>query len=347
MSATQLLTNSRLSTFRACPKRHQLRYEIGLAPDEEEFALRVGTAFHAALEAADLGADPEAAINALGTLDAHDCAMVAAMFTVHQERWAGDTLQVVASELPFDLPLRNPDTGASTPIWRIAGKIDRIYRLPDGRLAVQDYKTSTEDLSAGSEYWLRLSLDQQMSIYVIAARELGYDVQTILYDVTARPMLRPYKATPIEERKYTEKASKLKDGTVRTAGSLHANQRESDETPAEFAARVADSMRTNMDRFFARHEIARLDADLDEVRAEVWTQQLAIREAQRSGRWFRNPGACVSPFRCPYLSVCARRADQLKACAPDGFRILADVHPELARTEPAVQQPAETPGVCQ
>lgn len=334
--STQLLTHSRLSTFRACPRRHFLRYEVGLAPEEDEIALRVGTAFHAALEAIDLGQDPEVAITARGNLEPHDAAMVAAMVQVHRERWEGQTLEVVATELFFDLPLVNPDTNASTPIWRMAGKIDRIYRLPSGALAIQDYKTTSEDLSPGSDFWLRLTLDQQLSIYVLAARALGHDVQTILYDVTARPMLRPYTATPIEERKYTEKASRLKDGTVRPAGSLYANQREADETPEEFAARVADAMRAEPDRYFARHEIARTDADLDETRGEVWSQQLAIREAQRSGRWYRNPNACVTPYRCPFVAVCGQRLS--KENVPRGFRLLPDVHPELARPEQAGQE---------
>lgn len=325
---TQLLTNSRMSTFRACPRRHYYRYEVGIAPEQEDIALRVGTAFHAALEAADLGEDPEAAITARGDLDPYDAAMVAAMFVVHRERYAGQTLAVVATELDFELPLRNPDTGALTPIWRLAGKVDRIFRLPDGRLAILDYKTTGEDITPGSDYWLRLQLDQQMSLYVLAARELGHPVQTILYDVTKRPQLRPMKATPVEERKYTAKPSKLADGTVRPAGSLYANQRETDETPDEFAARVADAMRAEPERFFVRHEIARLDSDLDEMRAELWHQQLAIREAQRSGRWFRNPGACVVPYRCPFLGPCSCSADVTRSL-PDGFKRLQSVHPEL------------------
>lgn len=325
----QLLTNSRLSCFRACPKRHELRYELGLAPEEETEALRIGTAFHAALEADDIGQDAEAAIAKLGTLDPFETALVAAMLTVHRERWAGDTLEVVATELPFELPVRNPDTNASTPVWRMAGKVDRIYRLPDGRLAIQDYKTTTEDLSPGSDYWLRLSLDQQMSIYVLAARELGYDVETILYDVTTRPLLRPYKKTP------PDKIQIKKDGTP------YATTRLQDETPFEFTVRVAEAMRADPARYFARHEIARLDRDLDEARGEVWSQQLAIREAQRSGRWFRNPGACVTPYRCAYLPICGQQIGP--DSVPSGFRKLADVHPELARSEQAEQQPAATP----
>ena len=38
----------------------------------------------------------------------------------------------VASELAFDLPLVNPATGAATPIWRVAGVIDRIVGCRTG-----------------------------------------------------------------------------------------------------------------------------------------------------------------------------------------------------------------------
>lgn len=329
---TQLLTHSRLSTFRACPRKHFLRYEIGLAAEHEDFALRVGTAFHAAQEAADLGQDPEAAITALGTLDAFDAAMTAAMFAVHREYWAGHALQVIATELQFEMPIMNPDTSHPSRVWAIGGKIDRIYQLSSGLLAVQDYKTTSEDIGPGSDLWLRLALDQQMSIYLLAARALGHDVQAILYDVTRRPMQRPLKATPIEERKYTQKPSKQADGTIRPAGSIYASQRETDETPEEFAARVAAEMRARPEHYFARHEIAKLDRDLDETAYDIWTQQLAMREAQRSGRWFRNPSHCE---RCEFLPVCGQDLRRDMPSAPSGFRILPDVHRELARPEQA------------
>ena len=51
---SELLTYSRLSAFRACPKRHFYRFEIGLAPEQDGVAMRVGSAFHAAHERAGL-----------------------------------------------------------------------------------------------------------------------------------------------------------------------------------------------------------------------------------------------------------------------------------------------------
>jgi len=327
-TSPQILTHSRLSCFRACPRRHYLRFELGLRPESDGLALRVGTGFHAALEAQDKGQDASATLEA-AIADPFDLALVAAMFNGHRQRWEAEGLEAVAAELPFDLPIVNPETGAATPLFRMAGAIDRIVRLPDGRVALMEYKTTSRDFSPGADYWVALHKDQQLSIYVIAARALGYDVTTVLYDVTRRPQQRPLKATPVEERKYTEKASKLKDGTVRPAGSLYANQRESDETPDEFAARVAESIAAAPEQHFARIEIARLDDDLAKCQAGVWQQMQTLRAMQRGGGWYENPGACFSPSPCSYLPICDR--SDLEQTTPPGFVRSDDLHPELSR----------------
>lgn len=319
-TTTQLLTHSRASCFRACPRRHYLRFELGLRPVEDSFPLRVGSAFHLALEAEDRG---ESVIDAIGSRleDQFDVALVAAMVDGHRRRWADESLTPVASEQPFQIPLMNPETGGKSTVWDLAGVIDRIVRLTDGRLALQEYKTTSRDFSPGADYWVSLHMDQQLSLYVIAARELGYEIETVLYDVTRRPALRPLKATPTESRKYT------KDGR------LYANQRDMDETSEEFAARVGEDIASRPEHYFARIEIARLDQDLDECRWELWQQQRAIREAQLAGRWYRNPGACFEPHPCEYLSVCQNR--DLERNTPTGFLRVEDVHPELARSATA------------
>ena len=212
---TQLLTHSRMSCFRACPRRHYMAYELGLRPTRDSFPLRVGAAFHVACETHDAGGDVDVALATMD--DAYDLALVAAMFDGHRRRWADEPLEAVATEQPFEMPLVNPETGAPTPVWQLAGKIDRIVRLRDGRLALMERKTTSKDFSPDADYWVQLHMDQQLSIYVIAARALGYDVATVLYDVTRRPALRPLKATPEESRKYTK------------AGALYANQRDQDE----------------------------------------------------------------------------------------------------------------------
>jgi hypothetical protein len=43
----------------------------------------------------------------------------------------------------------------------------------------------------------------------------------------------------------------------------------------------------------------------------------------------------VTPYRCPYLAIC--RQPVSKTNVPGGYRLLADVHPELARAGQAAQ----------
>jgi len=312
----QILSHSRLSCWRACPRRHYLAYELALRPREVSFPLRVGAAFHAAHEAIDTGADVGAVIER-EVDDPYDRALVAAMLDGHLRRWAGQDNEVVATEMAFDLPLTNPTTGAATPVWRLAGKVDRIERLPDGRLALRERKTTSKDFAPGSDYWVQLYMDQQISLYVIAARALGYDVQTILYDVTRRPALRPLKATPEEARKY-----------VKSTGALYANQRAEDETPEEFAGRIAENIASKPEHYFARIEIPRLEQDLEDCAAEVWMQQQSLRAMQRGGGWYRSPNSCFEPYRCDYVDICQNR--DLEHVTPEGFVRVEDVHPELS-----------------
>ena len=314
-----LLTHSRMSCFRTCPRKHYLRYELGIAPVKDDAPRRVGIAFHALLEAADKGV--EMTVEMLGLEDAYELELVLAMFDGHlrlhfeNEKWATP----VASELEFNIPLVNPATGKATQTWRFAGKIDRIVQLADGRLALMEYKTTSRDFSPGAEYWQNLHMDQQLSIYVIAARELGYNVQTVVYDVTRRPSMRPLRATPADVKKYT------KDGR------LYANQREEDETPQEYAERVRADIAARPEHYFARIEIARLEQDIEDCRSELWQQQQAIREAQKSSRWYRNPNSCYGMFCCDYLPICLNR--DLETTTPAGFARSLDIHPELANAE--------------
>lgn len=316
----ELLTNSRMSCARACLRKHLIRYEYGLRPDVDDVPKRIGSAFHRAMEADDRGEDAIEAVRSFN-LDAFDEETVLRLVMGHRWRWQADKYEAVVPEQEFLLLLRNPETGASTPNWRSAGKMDRIVRLGDGRLALQEYKTTSEDLAPGAEYWARVRLDTQVALYFLAAREIGFDVQTVIYDVTRKPGLRPLKATPEESRKYKK-----------DTGDLYANQRADDETREEYGERINDDIAARPDWYFARMEIPMLAGDLELYESERWQQQLALRSAQKTGHWFRNPGSCRSHYgSCEYLPICHR--GDLENTVPDGFIRLAWVHPELSSPE--------------
>ena len=330
-----VLTHSRMSCFRTCPRKHYLRYELGLSQIRDDMPRRVGSVFHALLEAADKGIDSTTMTD---ELDIYEREVVLAMFDGHLRMHFCDekALTVVASELEFDLPLINPATGAASTVWRFCGKIDRIVQLRDGRLALMEYKTTSRDFSPGAEYWQHLHMDQQLSIYVIAARELGYNVETVLYDVTRRPALRPCQIPIVADgakvvldsygarvrtkdgKKWRETGDSVMGYTLQTVL----------EAPHEFAIRVREDIKNRPEHYYARIEIARLEQDIEECRAELWQQQQAIRQAQNEGRWYRNPNACYGLSSCDYLPICMRK--NLEGYTPEGYVKSANINPELS-----------------
>jgi hypothetical protein len=322
-----LMTSSRLKDARACQRLHQLRYELGYRPAEEAAALRFGTLCHDGLKAwweapterlaAALNAIRTAVFEAEGEPDLFALARAESMLIGYDTRWKDEPYEVLAVEQPFETELRNPVTGRASQTWRLAGKIDAVVRdLRDGRILVVEHKTAAGDISPGSEYWRRLRMDGQVSVYFEGARSLGYDVAGCLYDVLGKPAQKPLMATPPEERRLK------KDGTP------YANVRLADETPAEFHARVLDALAEGPNRFFVRGEVTRLNDEMAEHLYDIWQTAQGIRENELSGRHPRNPDACVRYGRtCPFFDACTGVAS---LDDPQRFRRIESVHPELS-----------------
>ena len=321
--ATDLLTNSRLKTFRQCPRLHQLRYVEGYRPSVEAAALHFGTLMHLALEAWWTAPDDSQrltlALEALESeADPYDRAKAQALMNGYDARWLNEPYEVIAVEVSFAAPLVHPRSGVTSPAFRQGGKIDGIaLDTRTNRKLLVEHKTSSEDLSAGSSYWQNLRLDSQISIYFEGARSLGHDVDGCLYDVIGKPTIKPAKATPTESRKYT------KDG------KLYANQRDRDETPEEYRARLMEDIAANPNDYYQRQEVVRIGDELAEAAEDVWTTGALIQLSLASGRAPRNPDNChrIGRGACSFFEVCTG-AESLH----DSPRFVRDgtVHPELA-----------------
>lgn len=321
----ELITISRLSAARTCQRLHHYRYELGYRPAVEADALRFGTLIHLGLEAWWKAPENHLrlphAFEAVQQVDADPFDRVRArvMLTGYHARWEDEPYEVLGVEVQFDAPMVNPATGHPSRTYRLGGKIDAIVRdTRDGRTLIVEHKTTSEDVSGGSDYWKRLRLDGQVSTYFDGAKALGFDVAGCVYDVLSKPSLRPHRATPPESRKYT------KDG------KLYANQREHDETPEEFGERLRDAILADPSAYFARAEVARLDGELDEARFDTWQTAEIIREGARLGRHPRSPNSCIRfGSTCPYWSVCTKEAS---LDDPSRFRRSETQHPELSAT---------------
>lgn len=327
-----LLTTSRLKTFRRCPREHHYAYELGVRPIDSGDAVRFGDLIHKGLEAWFKAVADDRLRAALAALDVEsgnagtdpfDLARARVLITGYDARWSEEPYEILAVEAEFVAPLVNPDGGAKSKTFNRAGKIDVILRdLRDGRVFVMDHKTSSEDVSAGSDYWRRTRLDSQVGAYYIGAESLGHEVSGWIHDVLAKPGIRPRKATPPESRKYTK------------AGTLYAGQHEHDETPDEYAARLTSAIAEAPDKFFVRGEVVRLDGELLEYERDTWMQATILRDMRREWLAPRNPDACIRfGATCPYFACCTGEAsidDETR------YRKVRWAHPELPGSECSV-----------
>lgn len=340
---SNVLTHSAEACFKACPRRYFLRYVLGIRRSQTSDALRIGSAFHAGLEVAKGGGTEMDAFQSVrNAYDDATCPpwltdekynvereIAASMVLAWCRRWAGDMIvDYIEVEKAFDLPIVNPATNGVTPNYRSAGKIDGIAVLPDGRIALVEHKTTAESLDVSGDYFTRLQLDGQVSRYVLAARSIGFDVQTTVYDVMRKPMIRPRSISKSDRERCTAEGNYF--GLPLTATCPDR------ETAEMFGARLLDDCARRPEFYFVRVEIPRMAADLDEYRAEQWAIMRMIAECNvNSKRWGRaayprNTGSCVSQYTCEYLPVCKGMTGDPEETIPDGYRRVERLHSELA-----------------
>lgn len=327
---SNLLTSSRLRAWRDCRRKHRLLYQEGWRPVREGDALRQGSLGHLGLEAwwknetGDRLGAAHAAMAGRAENEYEQAAMEELLRGYHLMYAADmDRYEVLAVEESFTAPLLNPATGAPSRTWVLAGKVDGVLLDREtGAVVLLEHKLTTENFASDADpYWVKLGMDPQVSHYFIGAESLGFVPEGCLYDVLLRPRLQPLKATPEENRKY------------RRDGQLYANQRDRDETPEEFRARVRADIESRPDRYFQRRVIGRTDQDVVEYLSEVWDEGRMIREAELAGRATKNPDSCHRFGQCAFWSVCAYGLNPEDH--PDTYTRVEDVHPELELEEVA------------
>ena len=347
-----ILSASRLKDARACQRLHKLQYLDGYRPVAEVEVLRFGTLNHGWLEAwwdaAHAGADRlEAALAYLSNPtdrdskalepDPFDRARAEAMAIGYDARWSAEQLQVAGVEVEFRAALVNPASGAPSRTWQLGGKIDAIVSTPDGRTFIVEHKTSSEDVSPGSEYWKRLRMDGQVSVYFEGARSLGLKVDGCLYDVLKKPAQRP-SAVPLVDadgvkivlgpdgqRVRTKDGKKFRESASAADGYVLQTR---PETPEEFRNRLLEAIAENPTGYYARGEVVRHEAEMEEALFDVWQLGKQLRESEIAGRHPRNPDACVRYGRtCPFFDACTGTASLDDTSL---FRRSTHVHPELA-----------------
>jgi hypothetical protein len=277
------LSYSGIKDYQACPRRYYLSRVLKRVLRKTSDALRIGTAWHIAAEAYLLhGYDAacKALADASAQLDEVDAAKLAAMLR-HYYLNAMESAEVVATEQPFEMRIKCPDTGRGLNGVVLRGFIDALIRDDSGELAVLEHKTtSSKDIMHGGEYWRAKQIDHQHPWYRLAA---GADYA--VYDVVRKPSLKP-----------SSKDGK-KNGDEITPDVIEA-----------YHKRVCADIEANADTYYGEHEYRLTDDELADAQRDLYQWARKIREAHKRDEWPRNPGSCEQYSGCPYLGVCTGTA---------------------------------------
>ncbi len=317
-----ILTNSSITTFRRCPREYRFAYVLNRKSRRKSAALRFGSMWHAGLEVwwAPILANQEPPVTQYRVavemmrafaeregVDEFEFAKAETLMAGYTARWGNEPYVTIAVEKRFTMPI--VIEGSRAPSYDLAGSIDAIVQKglhPIDLSAVTtlhnvESKTTSSDISVGSDYWRRVvALDSQVSTYDAASKSMGYDVRDTIYDVTRKPEIVPLKATPEESKKYT------KPTKSEPIPRLYANQRETDETPEEYRARLTEDIIARPEWYFARTTIVRLEHDNEEHARDVVQTAQMIRFAEDHDAWPRSPNACERYRRlCDYFDVCS------------------------------------------
>ena len=340
-----VLTASRQASLLRCMRQHYWRFELKLKRQAEAAALRFGSAWHKAMEVRTQGGTIEAAFSAAiqdamdneRRLDELQVATLSGMLAGYYAQYEGDPVLVTHPEVEFRLPIHGSRAFVT------AGKIDGLMVMNDGTTSLREYKTSGSDIQPQSDYWLRLRCNAQIMQYVWAARQSGWDVNTIIYDVARKPMIEPRQVPQLDDqgRKIVHDAQGnrvfKKDGTPRESAGEGMTLQSVTETPDQFADRLFADTKERPFFYFARREVPVMDDDLAEFlvqRLELARLILSLRKASRrlprpEQAWPRNVD--ISTCRgCEYCDFCLQGVRVDATCPPSGF-VIADTNtPELS-----------------
>jgi len=336
------LTNSMMTTLLGCMRKYYYRYELRLQHTSEKAALTFGSAWHRAMEARwQHKTGEEALMMAVAdyqTLDELQVATLTGLLTGYYHYYPKDPIIEMQPEQQFEFPLQGSRT------FNSAGKIDGIGTHEDGRSVMMEHKTTSDSVAPESDYWLRLRCNNQIMMYVDAARLCGLPAEVIYYDVTRKPTIRPKTISTLDEQghKIVKDANgqrvMKKDNTPRESGDTAKGYvvQTRLETNEEYCQRLTDDTITRPEFYFARREVPVLDQDLNEFlvqRLEIGRMILSLRRASRSTAkpyqaWPRNSGAMNCNF-CEFKEPCLQNIELNPAQPPAGF-IVGERNPELA-----------------
>ena len=371
-----VMTASRLAGMTSCLRRSFWSNEIGLRKVEEDhIALRIGSAWARATEERWKGATyDEALLAAIPEgieMDELACNTVAALLAGYYDHYGPkENLTKIQPEVQFKYPLFDG--------WTAEGKMDGIGQDNEDRCVIVEGKTTSERLDYDSPYWDRLKFNIQLLQYVVAARERGWDIERIIYDVCRKPTIRPKTVVELDEqgrkivvdgtgervfktakvkqvihngknRKGVEKIVEVLDfdNPVQSGSTAKGwTVKKHAETPQEFSDRLWNDTIARPDYYFARREVRILDETIrlfERHREAMIKLVIHLRSTEQPTDWERDPEAWPRFIRKESCNFCPFKSFCLSGISvnpnhPPEGYTVKTLNPELDRYDASTNE---------
>lgn len=286
----ELSTYSMWQAFGNCPKFFEWQYEKLLSPIKEPPALSLGKLFARWIDAYQRK-EPIEVTAELSLLDQREKALFFSMTRAYLDKYTGEDLEYLHSELPFWGPILNPETGAESRTFILGGRVDAVAKKPDGSLWLKETKTAS---NYGREYLDRLWSDFQITLYSHYLRVTkGLMIQGVIYDVVEKCAYRP-SAKDLVPSDYED----------RVEAWYHSGER------------------------LHREEIILHEEQTSLVLSDLWDKTQRLLAMRRSGRFFYNSNACFRwNMPCKFFDAC--RSGGNPAVLQNQYVTRKNRHPEL------------------
>jgi len=269
-----------------------------------------------------------------------------------------DPMEVVAREMPFRIPLLNPDTHKPVPGVFIDGKLDKLIRI-GGAIGVMEHKSTSDAVDPESDYWSHLKLDTQTFIYVYAAQRMQADgllepwkirpsdppISDILYDVWHKPSIRPKKLSAADTESLIStgqyfgqtfdviwnggdddgpcgEATMIVDGEPVIVELLKSGKPVIRETPDMYGARLFNDMDERPDYYFGRKSIGRTSDDIEQFERELYAIYQTVEAMRGNDSWYHNEFECTNFGRCEFTESCFTGQQLNPDNPPAGFKCI-------------------------
>jgi hypothetical protein len=255
-----------------------------------------------------------------------------------------DRYETEAVELEVSNDLVNPETGAKSRTFFHSSKLDGLAfdRLQREKVIVE-HKSTSESLDVWSPYWRKLTIDSQVSKYLLSMRQSGEtEIRSVLYDVVCKPATKPKRVVSKDVRAAAETGGyfgfPIPAGELRELRSAYEAGRgvkggfsgKFSESMILYGLRLRRLVSDDRESFFSRKEIVRTDEELDEYAREIWQLGNELRLSRLSGVAPRNTSACSQYGRlCEFFPICTGE----KSASDDSYEVMDFVHSEIDSEE--------------